>query len=129
MQFTLSHIAIWTNNIERSRIFYQKYFNGKSNEKYTNPIKGFSSYFITFDNGAAIEIMQRTDVTSPNIGSERIGLAHFAFTIGSKNNVNQFIKLLHSEGCTINSAPRTTGDGFYEASILDPDGNIVEIIA
>lgn len=129
MQFSLSHIAIWTNDIERSRMFYLKYFGGKSNEKYINPIKGFSSYFIKFDNEVAIEIMQRTDITDPNTGSGRIGLAHFAFTVGSKSNVNQFVESLRSEGCTINSEPRTTGDGFYEASILDPDGNIIEIIA
>ena len=44
----LTHIAIWTNELERSRDFYIKYFNGKSNEKYVNPKKGFASYFVTF---------------------------------------------------------------------------------
>ena len=45
----LTHIAIWTNELERSREFYTTYFNGKSNEKYVNPKKGFASYFVTFE--------------------------------------------------------------------------------
>ena len=39
----LTHIAIWTNELERSKDFYVKYFGGKSNEKYVNPKKGFAS--------------------------------------------------------------------------------------
>ena len=73
----LTHIAIWTNELERSRDFYIKYFNGKSNEKYVNPKKGFASYFVTFEGGASLEIMQRTDITKET-ADVFIGLAHFA---------------------------------------------------
>jgi len=124
----LTHIAIWTNELERAREFYVKYFNGKSNEKYVNPKKGFASYFVTFEGGAALEIMQRMDVTEGKEGLF-IGLAHFAFSVGSKENVDNMIELFRKEGYTILGEPRTTGDGFYEGSISDPDGNIVEIIA
>ena len=124
----LTHIAIWTNELERAREFYVKYFNGKSNEKYVNPKKGFASYFITFEGGASLEIMQRTDVTEEKEGLF-IGLAHFAFSVGSKENVNKMIELFRKEGYTILGEPRTTGDGFYEGAVSDPDGNIVEVIA
>ena len=59
----LTHIALWTNHLERLRDFYVKYFNGKSNEKYVNPKKGFASYFVSFESGPALEIMQRQDIT------------------------------------------------------------------
>lgn len=124
----LTHIAIWTKELERSREFYIKYFNGKSNEKYINPKKGFASYFVTFGGGASLEIMQRTDVAEEREGLF-IGLAHFAFSVGSKENVNNMIELFRQDGYTVLGEPRTTGDGFYEGSIADPDGNIVEIIA
>lgn len=124
----LTHIAIWTNELERSREFYMKYFKGKSNEKYVNPKKGFASYFITFDGGASLEIMQRTDVTEERPGAF-IGLAHFAFSVGSKEKVNEMIEMFRREGYNITGEPRTTGDGFYEGSVEDPDGNIVEVIA
>ena len=118
----LTHIAIWTNELERAREFYVNYFNGKSNEKYVNPKKGFASYFISF------EVMQRTDVTEEKEGLF-IGLAHFAFSVGSKENVNKMIELFRKEGYSILGEPRTTGDGFYEGAVSDPDGNIVEVIA
>lgn len=124
----LTHIAIWTNELERSREFYVTYFGGKSNEKYVNPKKGFASYFITFEGGASLEIMQRVDVTEEREGLF-IGLAHFAFSVGSKENVNNMIELFRKDGYTVLGEPRTTGDGFYEGSVADPDGNIVEIIA
>ena len=47
----LTHIALWTNHLERLRDFYVKYFNGKSNEKYVNSKKGFASYFVSFESG------------------------------------------------------------------------------
>lgn len=101
---------------------------GKSNEKYVNPRKGFASYFVTFEGGASLEIMQRTDVTEERDGFF-IGLAHFAFSVGSKEKVDSMIELFRENGYTVLGEPRTTGDGFYEGSIADPDGNIVEIIA
>ena len=78
----LTHIAIWTNELERSRDFYIKYFNGKSNEKYVNPKKGFASYFVTFEGGASLEIMQRTDITKET-ADVFIGLA-LLFSVLSK---------------------------------------------
>ena len=91
----LTHIAIWTNELERSRDFYVKYFNGKSNEKYVNPKKGFASYFVTFEGGASLEIMQRTDITREST-DVYIGLAHFAFSAGSKEKVDAMIERFRS---------------------------------
>ena len=50
----LTHIALWTNHLERLRDFYVKYFNGKSNEKYVNPKKGFASYFVSFESSSGL---------------------------------------------------------------------------
>lgn len=124
----LTHVAIWTNDLERSRTFYVKYFGGESNTKYINPKKGFASYFVTFENGVALEIMQRTDITQQT-ACVYIGLAHFAFTVGTKKEVDSMIELFRTDGYFIVGEPRVTGDGFYEGVIQDPDGNIVEIVA
>lgn len=124
----LTHIAIWTNELERSRDFYVKYFKGKSNEKYVNPKKGFASYFVTFEGGASLEIMQRTDITRES-SDVYIGLAHFAFSVGSKEKVEAMIEQFRTDGFRITGEPRTTGDGYYEGAVMDPDGNIVEVIA
>lgn len=123
----ISHIAIWTTRLEELRNFYITYFNGTSNEKYINPKKGFESYFISFDQGfASLEIMQRQDITTPAL-KDCLGLAHFSFSVGSKEAVLELTEQLRKDGFVIESEPRTTGDGYFESAILDPEGNIVEI--
>lgn len=124
----LTHIALWTNDPERARDFYVRYFGGTSNEKYINSKKGFCSYFVSFAGGASLEIMQRNDITEAVVGPG-IGLAHFAFSVGSKERVDELIEQFRSDGYPISGEPRTTGDGFYEGALLDPDGNLIEVIA
>ena len=124
----LTHVAIWTNDLERLRDFYMKYFNGTSNEKYVNTKKAFASYFVSFAGGASLEIMQRADITEPTDRAS-IGLTHFAFSVGSKEKVDEMIELFRRDGYSIIGEPRTTGDGFYEGALLDPDGNHIEVIA
>jgi len=123
----ISHLAIWTNDLEKLRDFYCKYFGAKSNEKYINHAKQFSSYFLTFENGeCSLELMKRPNLDHPE-SNATIGLAHFAFSVGSKEKVDLYTLQLREAGYKIISEPRWTGDGFYESSIADPDGNIVEI--
>ena len=126
----LAHAALWTDDLERSRAFYETYFRASGGEKYVNPKKGFASYFLTFEGGAALEIMQRTDVTARiPLGEERIGLAHIAFTVGSRGDVDAMIERFRKDGYPVTGEPRFTGDGFYEGAVLDPDGNRVEVAA
>lgn len=124
----LTHIALWTTQLETLRDFYVRYFNGTSNEKYVNPKKGFASYFVYFESGPALEIMQRTDVTEPQ-EREYIGLAHLAFHVRSKEEVDQQVERFRQAGYVIAGEPRTSGDGYYEGVILDPDGNRIELVA
>lgn len=125
----LSHIAIWTKDLERSKAFYTRYFNGTANNKYVNSAKGFASYFITFGCGPQLELMFKTGIEEGknDPGKEYIGLAHIAFSFGSREKVNEMTELFRTEGCIILGEPRQTGDGFYESVIADPDGNRIEI--
>ncbi len=124
----IEHIALWTNDLENMRAFYQKYFNMKCGDKYENAKKGFSSYFLSFESGARIELMTRKDISN-EIGTQDIstGLAHFAISVGNKENVNKLTEQLRADGFEIVGEPRTTGDGYYESGILDPEGNHIEI--
>ena len=58
----IEHVAIWTHDLERLRHFYETYFEGRANAKYINPRKQFESHFLTFADGARLELMQRPDV-------------------------------------------------------------------
>ncbi len=125
----ISHIAIWTTDLETLRKFYITYFEGRSGKKYTNPRKGFESYFIYFgeEKNASLEIMQRADITRIHVPEEYMGITHIAFSTGSKEKVNLLTEQLRKDGFRIVGEPHTTGDGYYESVVLDPDGNRVEI--
>ena len=124
----IDHIAIWTNDLERLKDFYLRHFDCKVSDKYDNIKNKFSSYFLSFQDGARIEIMKRYDINEM-LNKERIGLAHFAIVVGTKDEVDKFTKSLEQSGVIIYSYPRTTGDGYYESIILDPDNNKIELIA
>jgi lactoylglutathione lyase len=121
----IQHVAIWVHDLEVMKEFYQSNFHGHSNNKYVNLKTGFSSYFIRFDEGVALELMNRPDVCKA--GGETLGYAHVAFALEGRSDVDVLTGELCSRGFTVVSGPRTTGDGCYESCILDPEGNKVEI--
>ncbi len=124
----IEHIALWTKDLEGMRDFYQKYFKMKCGEMYENTEKGFSSYFLSFDGGARIELMHKKAILEGS--RERgfaIGLTHIAISVGDKGTVDKLTESLRSDGYRILGAPRTTGDGYYESVISDPEGNHIEI--
>ncbi|AZB30209.1 VOC family protein [Chryseobacterium balustinum] len=125
----IEHLAIWVDDLEKIREFYLNYFNVTSNEKYTNTKKGFTSYFLDFGEGKTrIELMNMQDIVQePDKRGFTKGIAHFAISVGSKEAVNHLTERLRADHYTIESEPRTTGDGYYESVVLDPEGNYVEI--
>jgi len=127
----IEHLAIWVDNLETMRQFYLKYFDFTSGEKYTNEKKGFTAYFLMFGDGKTrLELMNRKDIIhEPNKRGFMKGIAHFAISVGGKEAVNQLTERLRADNYTIESEPRTTGDGYYESVVLDPEGNYVEISA
>lgn len=124
----IEHLAIWVKDLENMRQFYMKYFGMNSNEKYVNPVKEFSSYFLSFPNSdCRIELMHNPNI-EPSIFREfGQGLTHFAIALSDKQQVNDFTEILRKGGHNIIGEPRTTGDGYYESAFLDPEGNKVEI--
>jgi lactoylglutathione lyase len=64
----IDHVAIWTLELERLKAFYMKHFNAVAGDKYVNAKKGFQSYFLSFDNGARLEIMEMPGI-APSINS------------------------------------------------------------
>ncbi|TVP46599.1 MAG: glyoxalase [Mongoliibacter sp.] len=128
---TLEHVALWTENLNGLKDYYCNFFKGNANELYRNLKTGFESYFISFDSGARLEIMQRPGIPA-NLNDRKtkqhIGLIHLAFGMESKEAVDQMAQKLSSNGFEILRGPRTTGDGYYEFETLDPDGNRIEVI-
>lgn len=124
----ITHIALYTNDLARARGFYETYFNGVAGALYHNPKTGLQTYFLSFADGARLELMTRPQL-EPAAEGMRIGWAHLAFQTESRSAVDALTARLQTDGYTVVSGPRVTGDGYYESCVLDPDGNIVEITA
>lgn len=128
----LEHVAIWTNQLEVLRSFYVKYFDGISNEMYTNPAKGFTSHFISFESGARLEIMSKASIPknlNDTVDVQHLGIIHLAFGVDTMKQVDEKLQQLREAGFPILSGPRKTGDGYYEFETLDPDNNRLEVSA
>lgn len=126
----IEHVAIWTNDLEKLKNYYIKYFDGKANSKYINKKNSFESYFLTFSSGARLEIMQMPCIPenkNDTVKMQHMGIIHLAFGSGTKADVDEKAEQLRKAGFSILSGPRTTGDGYYEFETLDPDNNRIEV--
>jgi lactoylglutathione lyase len=125
----IEHLALWVDDLEVMKAFYLKYFDTSVGEKYTNPIKQYSSYFLSFGEGTTrLELMHKPGIASAD-GQRGLtkGIAHFSISAGGKEKVDELTELLRNDNYTVFSEPRTTGDGYYESVVLDPEGNFLEI--
>ena len=124
----IEHIAIWADNPDALCEFYVNYFGAATSAKYHNPKRNFTSRFLSFeDGGARIEVMHIPEMANPESRGNLKGLAHLAISVGSREAVDTLTERLRADGHTITGEPRTTGDGYYESTVLDPESNRVEI--
>ena len=126
-EIKIEHIAMYVDDLEGAKEFFEKYFNAKSNEKYHNIKTDFQSYFLSFDGGARLEIMSKPDVEVNDKALTKTGYAHLAFSVGSRENVDKLTEQLKSDGYSVLSGPRVTGDGYYESCVLGFENNLIEI--
>ena len=123
----IEHIAMYVSDLEKAREFFVEFFGAVSNEGYHNVKTGFRSYFLSFENGARLEIMNRPELQEAERGLHRTGYAHIAFRLGSKQAVDALSERLQQNGYPVVSGPRTTRDGYYESCIIGIEGNQIEI--
>ncbi len=123
----IEHIAMYVNDLEKAREFFIKYFNAVTNDGYHNKTTDFRSYFLTFEDGARLEIMNKPSICDESKELARTGYIHVAFSLGSKEAVNELTARLKDDGYEVVSGPRTTGDGYYESCIVGLEGNQIEL--
>lgn len=123
----IEHIAMYVNDLEKAKEFFVKYFNATSNEGYHNKTTDFRSYFLSFDDGARLEIMNKPQMSDEEKGLNRTGYIHIAFSLGSKEAVDMLTEKIRNDGYNVISGPRTTGDGYYESCIIGIEDNQIEI--
>ena len=147
----IDHAALFCRDLEQMRQFFIDYFDARSNEQYHNPRTGLRTYILSFTEGSTrLELMQRTEQREPSSSLEwpsrdgrrqsqrpdvqdadpsqpTIGYVHLSFAVGSRKGVDLLTRRLAADGYTVTCGPRTTGDGYYESSILGPEGIQIEL--
>lgn len=123
----IEHIAMYVHDLESAKKFFEKYLGASSNDGYHNTKTDFRSYFLTFDGGSRLEIMNKPGMVDTEKGIARTGYIHMAFSVGSRENVDKLTQQLKNDGYEVISGPRTTGDGYYESCIIGIEGNQIEI--
>lgn len=131
MTIKIEHLAIWVENLEEMKRFYERYFGAQAGERYHNPKKNFTSYFLSFSEGCRLELMHKPEIpiNRNDLEQQYRGIIHFAIAIGSNEKVDELTEELRRAGYAVVGEPRTTGDGYYESVVLDPEGNRIEITA
>lgn len=123
----MEHAAMYVNNLEKAREFFVTYFGGRSDAGYHNRTSDFRSYFISFDDGARLEIMTRPEMSDQKKELSRTGYIHLAFSLGSREQVDLLTERLKAGGYKVLSGPRMTGDGYYESCIVGVEENLIEL--
>lgn len=123
----IEHIAMYVSDLEKTRDFFVKYFDATSNEGYHNKKTNFRSYFLNFDDGARLEIMNKPQMEDDEKVLNRTGYIHIAFSLGSKKAVDELTEKMRKDGYSVVNGPRITGDGYYESCIIGIEGNQIEI--
>ena len=123
----IEHAALFVNDLEGARDFFVRFLGGSSNDLYHNKSTGFRSYFISFDSGARLEIMNKPGLLDESKEQERMGYSHIAFSVGSREKVDEITRQVQEAGYGIEREPRMTGDGYYESCIVAVEGNLVEL--
>ena len=123
----IDHVAMYVKDLEKTKTFFEKYFSATSNDGYHNKNTNFRSYFLSFENGSRLEIMNKPDMDDEEKSVARTGFIHIAFSVGSKEKVDELTSQLKADGYEVLSGPRTTGDGYYESCIVDLENNQIEI--
>lgn len=124
----INHVALYTNQLEQMKLFYETYFEAVSNDGYHNKNTGLRTFFLSFADGTRLELMTRPNILQLQPTPFQSGYIHLAFSAGSRSAVDTLTSTLEQDGYAVFSKPRTTGDGYYESCVLDPDGNQIEIV-
>lgn len=123
----IEHIAVYVDDLDSAKKFFEKYFGAVASEKYHNIKTEFQSYFLSFEGDARLEIMTKPCVADTNNKGQHKGYAHIAFSVGNKKSVDELTQRLAGDGYKVISGPRTTGDGYYESCVQGFENNIIEI--
>jgi lactoylglutathione lyase len=124
----IEHIGVVVSDLEKMKSFYESFFGGKSGNRYKNASKNFQSYFIEFDEGCRLELMKCLPDSNFEKGENTRGINHFTYEVSSQEEVDNKFRTASGFDVKIVENPRWSGLGDYVGTLLDPEGNKIEIL-
>lgn len=124
MIMKLQHVAFWTSDIARATEFYSKHFRGK--KLFSHQDGDFTSTFLSIAGCVRNELMHKPDLGLAEFG-DRVGYSHISIDVGSRSEVDRLTDYFLGHGIRLEKERVQYEDGYYESSIFDPDGNIIEL--
>ncbi|MBO8414993.1 MAG: VOC family protein [Proteobacteria bacterium] len=123
----IEHIALYVQDLEGAKDFFMRFFAAVPSALYHNHKTSFKSYFLSFEDGARLEIMTSEDLSVRPVSDRHNGFIHLCFSLGCKEAVDAKTGEFRQAGFAVLSGPRTTGDGYYESVIEGFEGNLIEL--
>ena len=132
----IEHVAMFVKDLEGARDFFVQFLGGRSNDGYHNAETGFRSYFVSFDDGARIEIMNSPYMIDGGKKLDRIGYEHIAFSVGSKEKVDELTEKIdvYRKAYYINAIDPSEYEDYgpvvlFRSSFEEAWGNALKLIA
>lgn len=123
----IEHVGLFVRDLKKVVEFYEMFFEASASGTYRNPVTTFSSVFLTFPDGARLEVGTREDLNKHHEPGNPLGYVHIAMALGSKEKVDALTEKIAAAGYKHLSGPSVTGDGYYESVVCDPEGNQIEL--
>ncbi len=123
----IGHVAMYVKDLEGMKHFFERFFDARANGGHENPKSGLKTYFLSFDDGMRLELMNLPQMNVQKKSLAMMGYIHLSFSTGSREKVDILTERLYEAGYEVLSGPRITGDGYYESLILGPEDNQIEI--
>ncbi|MGI6110407.1 MAG: VOC family protein [Eubacteriaceae bacterium] len=124
----IDHISMFATRPEEVKAFYVKYFGATPSKEFIDTESGLPSYYLTFDDGSRVEILNRPEITRMAKNHIDLGYIRVSYMLDSREEVDKLANRLQSDGYAIIQQPKETPDGFYDCVVLDPDDNQIVIM-
>src|ERR1017187_4552261 len=118
---SIAHAAAWVADLDRACAFYVRWFGGVPGPLYRSERQPLDRKSTRLNSSHRLELMTMAEETARP--------AHIVDSVGSRDAVDRLVERMRADGIAIADGPRLTGDGYYEAEVIDSEGNLVEITA
>jgi catechol-2,3-dioxygenase len=116
----LGHVVLRVRELERSKRFYTEVLGLRQ----TGEIPGRMAFFAAGEDSHDLAVMA-IGHDAPPPDPRRVGMYHFAYQVGSKEELSEWYRHLVAHGVNIvGSADHGVSMGLY---LTDPDGNEIEL--